>query len=210
MRRPRITIRNMMRAVAVAALAFAVLPMSSQGRRGVYDCAKIDLDDTCVQVGLDRNWERDPREKDTLTNASLDQVRSWCVVRRVGQPRIALVVLSHLMRGRGRRVRALTIGVAGILIGLMANVLTANAELTLLAEPVGARIRPMVQTAAPFAGGGARSMRGRRGTGGSPGGGNTMVGGRRIDLRAVTVPLGLDPLSVCGPASALGPPPVRQ
>jgi hypothetical protein len=41
----------------------------------------------------------------------------------------------------GRRTRAMTIGILGILIGLGANVLTANAVLSLLAEPVGARIR---------------------------------------------------------------------
>jgi hypothetical protein len=50
----------------------------------------------------------------------------------------------------GRRRRAVTIGVLGILIGLMANGLVAEVTLSLLAQPVGARIRPMGQAAALF------------------------------------------------------------
>ena len=44
------------------------------------------------------------------------------------------------------------IAVLGVVIGLMANMLTTTAVLTLLAEPVGARIRPMGLVNAPCAG----------------------------------------------------------
>jgi hypothetical protein len=48
----------------------------------------------------------------------------------------------------GRRMRAIAIGGIGILIGLTANALVSTAALSLLAEPDGARIRPMGQAAA--------------------------------------------------------------
>jgi hypothetical protein len=49
-------------------------------------------------------------------------------------------------RGKSwRRRRALAIGVMGILLGLVANGLTVSAALSLLAEPLGARLRPMAQ-----------------------------------------------------------------
>ncbi len=37
----------------------------------------------------------------------------------------------------------MTIGIAGVLIGFAANAIAANAALSLLGEPAGARIRPM-------------------------------------------------------------------
>lgn len=52
----------------------------------------------------------------------------------------------------GRRVRAITVAVLGLVIGLMANVVAAGAALSLLAEPEGARVRPMAEAAAVFCG----------------------------------------------------------
>jgi cbb3-type cytochrome oxidase subunit 1 len=50
----------------------------------------------------------------------------------------------------GRRMRAQAIGVVGLLIGLIANLLVTAPALSLLSEPVGARVRPMGEAAALF------------------------------------------------------------
>jgi hypothetical protein len=52
----------------------------------------------------------------------------------------------------GRRRRVITIGLVGVLIGLVANAITASAALSLFDEPVGARIRPMGQALMFFCG----------------------------------------------------------
>jgi hypothetical protein len=50
----------------------------------------------------------------------------------------------------GRRGRAITIGILGILIGAMAHTLTVNVALSLLAQPFGARIRIMGEATVPI------------------------------------------------------------
>jgi len=48
----------------------------------------------------------------------------------------------------GKRVRAVAIGALGVLTGLLANAVSVGAALSLLAEPDGARVRPMAAAGA--------------------------------------------------------------